>query len=105
VRGALTPTGARITLLSVRAPRGAQISVVCRGRDCPVRRFAAAPGAARLRTFERDLRAGTRLEVSVGKRGYVGKLTVIVIRLHAPPWRSDRCLKPGAKRAVRCTTA
>jgi hypothetical protein len=102
IRGVLTATGARVTLLSVRAPRGARITVVCRGRGCPVRRLVPAPGAGRLRPFERDLRAGTRLELTVSKHGYIGKFTVIVIRRNASPWRSDRCLEPGAKRAVRC---
>jgi hypothetical protein len=105
IRGVLTATGARVSLLSVKAPRGARVTVLCRGRDCPVRRFAPAAGIQRLRPFERPLRAGTRLEVSVTRPGYVGKLTVIVIRRDEAPWRSDRCLAPGAKRAVRCTAA
>jgi hypothetical protein len=102
IKGVLTAYGARVTLFSVRAPRSARISVLCRGRDCPRRRFRPPPGPRRLRPFERDLRAGTRLEVAVTRRGYVGKFTVIVIRRQAPPSRSDRCLMPGAKRPVRC---
>jgi hypothetical protein len=100
----LTPAGARVTLLSVRAPEGARISVVCRGRGCPVRRLVP-PRAGRLHAFERELPAGTRLELTVGKPGYVGKVTVIVIRRHAAPWRSDRCLEPGARRSVSCAPA
>jgi hypothetical protein len=105
IRGVLTATGARVSLFSVKSPRGARVTVLCRGRDCPVRRFTAAAGMRRLRPFERPLRAGTRLEVSVSKPGYVGKLTVIVIRRDAAPRRSDRCLVRGSKRAVRCTAA
>jgi hypothetical protein len=103
IKGRFTATGARVTLLVVRAPRGARIAVTCRGRDCPMRRFRPAAGVSRLRPFERSLRAGTRLEVTVTKPGYVGKVTVIVIRRHRAPWRSDRCLDPGSTRAVRCT--
>ena len=102
IKGLLTAAGARVTLLRVTAPRGARITVVCRGRHCPVRRLVFAAGTRRLRRFERELRAGTRLELTISKRGYVGKVTVIVIRRNAPPWRVDRCLAPGATRAVRC---
>src|SRR3954447_21493339 len=103
IKGRLTPAGARVTLLSVRAPRGVRIAVVCRGASCGRHRFRPPPGVRRLRPFERELRAGTRLEIAVTRPGYVGKLTVIVIRREAAPWRSDRCLVPGEKRAVRCS--
>jgi hypothetical protein len=102
IKGVLTERGASVTLLSVRAPKGVQITVVCRGRDCPVRRYRPAAGVRRLRRFERELRAGTRLELSLTKRGYIGKYTVIVIRRGAAPWRSDRCLAPATERVVRC---
>ena len=105
IKGRFTLTGARVTLLVVRAPRGGRIAVTCRGRDCPLRRFSEASGVRRLRRFERSLRAGTRLQITVTKPGYVGKVTVIVIRRHATPWRSDRCLVPGATRTVRCAAA
>jgi hypothetical protein len=34
----LIPTGVRLRLLTVRAPRGAEVTLRCRGRDCPYRR-------------------------------------------------------------------
>jgi hypothetical protein len=105
IKGRFTPTGVRVTRLVVRAPRGVRIAATCRGRDCPVRRFRPAAGVSRLRPFERSLRAGTRLQVTVTKPGYVGKVTIIVIRRHRAPWRSDRCLEPDATRAVRCAAA
>ena len=105
IKGVLTLTGARITLLSVRAPRGVRISVRCRGEDCPRRRFNAPAGTRRLRLFERELRAGTRLEFRVTRRGYVGKYTAIIIRRGAAPRRSDRCLRPGKARPVKCASA
>jgi hypothetical protein len=100
IKGVLTARGARVTLLSVRAPRGVRITVLCRGRDCPVRRYRAR--RHRLRRFERDLRAGTRLEIRVTKRGYIGKRTVIMIRRRHAPLRSDRCLKPSG-RVLSCS--
>ena len=42
--------------------------------------------------YERGLRAGVKITVSVTRRGYVGKRTTFVIRRGAPPLRSDRCL-------------
>jgi hypothetical protein len=98
----LTARGARVTLLSVRAPRGSTVMVLCRGTDCPVRTFTARAPTGRLRPFERALTAGTRIEVRVTKPGFTGKSTVFVIRRQAAPKRADRCLPPGADRAVRC---
>ena len=102
IRGRFTPSGARVTLLTVRAPRGVTIVVRCRGVSCPVRRLARPASLTRLRRFERVLRAGTRLEIVVTKPGYIGKWTTIVIRRGAPPRRSDRCVYPGARRAAAC---
>jgi hypothetical protein len=105
IKGVLTADGARVSLLSVRGPKDARVTVVCRGRDCPVRRFGPVRGVRRLHRFERNLRAGTRLELTVTKRGYIGKYTVIVIRRGAAPWRSDRCLMPDTQRVIRCAPA
>jgi len=104
IRGLLTRGGARVTLLSVRAPRGTRIAAACFGRSCPVRRLARASLRTRLRPFERLLAAGTRLEIRVTKPGFVGKWTTIVIRRKSEPWRRDRCVQPGARRPGRCPT-
>jgi hypothetical protein len=102
IRGALTRTGARVTMLSVRAPKGVRISVRCRGRSCPTHRLAMAAAATRLHRFERVLQAGTRLQIKVTKPGFIGKWSVITIRRGRPPARSDRCVLPGGRRPVRC---
>ena len=106
IRGWLTRVGARVTLLTVRAPRGVQIAARCRGRSCPVRRVArtASVTRTRLRPLQRGLRAGTRLDISVRKTGYIGKWTTIVIRRGRPPARADRCVYPGARRPAPCPT-
>jgi hypothetical protein len=106
IRGWLTRVGARVTLLTVRAPRGVQIAARCRGRSCPVRRVArtAATTRTRLRPLQRALRAGTRLDITVRKTGYIGKWTTIVIRRNRPPSRADRCVYPGARRPSPCPT-
>ena len=48
--------------------------------------------------FERSLRAGVKITVSVTRRGYIGKRTTFVIRRGAPPLRSDRCLSTQGPR-------
>jgi hypothetical protein len=101
IAGALTPRGARVTLLSVRAPRGAKITLRCTG-GCPRRALAVATALTRLRAFERDLNAGTRLVIRVTRPGYVGKHTLIRIRRGKPPSRIDRCLYPGSNTPRRC---
>jgi hypothetical protein len=102
IRGWLTRGGARVTLLSVRAPRGTRIAAACFGRSCRVRRYARASVRTRLRPFERVLAAGTRLEIRVTKPGFVGKWTTIVIRRNSEPRRWDRCVQPGARRPEPC---
>jgi hypothetical protein len=102
IRGVLTATGAHVTLLTVRAPRGVRISVRCSGRSCPVRRWARSAAVTRLTAFERHLRDGTRLDIAISRSGYIGKHTTIVIRRGAPPRRSDRCIYPTGGRPVRC---
>jgi hypothetical protein len=102
IRGWLTRTGARVTLLTVRAPRGARIATRCRGRSCPVRHLAGTASLTRLRALQRNLRSGTRLDITVRKAGYVGKWTTIVIRRGRPPRRADRCVYPGARRPAPC---
>ncbi len=103
MRGRLTATGARVSLLSVRAPRAAKVFVHCKG-SCPSRRWSRTARKSRLTrvsTFERSLRAGTRITITVSRRGYVGKRTTFVIRRGLAPLRTDRCLNSKG-RVTRC---
>jgi hypothetical protein len=102
ISGWLTRVGARITRLSVRSPRGSQIAARCRGRSCPVRHEGRSAALTRLRPLERRLRAGTRLDITVRKAGYIGKWTTIVIRRGRPPRRADRCVYPERRRPASC---
>jgi hypothetical protein len=102
IRGYFAPNGARITLLAVRGPRSAQISVRCLGLGCPVATLALPSAPARLHPFERFLPAGTRLEIRVAKPGRIGKYASFVIRSHRAPMRTDRCLVPGRASPTRC---
>jgi len=104
IRGMLTAGGARITLLTVRAPSGTRIAVRCFGSDCPARRWtrARATRLTRIARFQRRLAAGTRLVITVTRRNRIGKHTTIVIRRGKAPFRRDRCLPPGATKPVSC---
>ena len=102
ISGRLTGSGADVKRLSVRAPRGATISVRCHGGSCPARSFARAARVKRLSAYERHLRAGTKLDVVVRKPGRIGKWTTITIRRGAPPKRVDRCSYPGRGQPAAC---
>jgi hypothetical protein len=107
IKGLLTSKGARVTLLTVNAPRQARVTVLCHGAGCPLRQLARVSTAStmHLRAFERELRQGTRLEIAITRPGYVGKSTVIVIQRGRAPTRRDQCLVPGKSRAVPCPTS
>ena len=102
ISGRLTAAGARVTRLTVTAPRGARISVVCRGAGCPTRRVAETASVTHVHAFERNLRAGVRLTITVSKPGYISKVTTIAIRRGRPPARTDMCLAPGARKPAAC---
>jgi hypothetical protein len=102
IRGYFAPTGAHITLLSVRGPRSARISVRCVGHGCPVSTFSARSAPARLRPFERFLPAGILVQIRVARPGRIGKYTSFLIRARRAPLRTDRCVMPGRSRPVRC---
>src|SRR4051812_46832273 len=107
LRGRITPRGVRVSLLSVWGPRGARISVRCRGVGCPrgvVRRTVPRRGSRTVgvRAMRRLLRPGARLQVRVTQPGLVGKYVGFRIRAHAEPLRRDRCLVPGRIAPARC---
>ena len=104
LRGWLTATGARVTLLSVRAPAGARVQVSCRGKSCPVRVLVRRV-RRRSVSFPRlhaPLAAGTVLEIVVSRPGQIGKFTRFRIRRSAAPRRLDQCYMPGATRPSPC---
>lgn len=103
IRGWLTERGARITLLTVRAPRGAKIAVSCSGIGCPRVAPAKATKLTRLRAYEGMFRAGARLVIRITRPGFVGKHTVIRIRRGKAPLRRDRCLYPGSQEPTACS--
>jgi hypothetical protein len=102
IKGFLTPDGARLSLLTVRAPARARISVRCRGTGCPRRNWAHAVNLVHVLPFQRVLRAGVTLTIRVARRRYIGKYTQIVVRRGQAPSRRDACLFSSSPRPRRC---
>jgi hypothetical protein len=96
--------GARIRVLSVRAPKGTLVTVRCRGKSCPVshRRKRVKATSVRFKTYERFLRAGVKLEILSRKPKTIGAYTRYTIRAGKFPARTDRCLQPGKDSPSRC---
>ena len=107
IRGLIEPSGVRITLLTVRAPKASTVTVYCSGRSCPRRRVRITAGTriVRVRAFEKRLRAGTILKVYVTKRGFTGKYTRFRIIRRRAPSRIDRCVSTAGAKPRICGSA
>jgi hypothetical protein len=89
-----------------RGPRGATVSVRCRGRGCRSRSYRTRLGRTRrvrLRRFQRTYGPGATIEIRVTQRGKIGKFTRVRIRATRPPSRRDLCLVPGRSAPARCS--
>jgi len=64
----------------------------------PVRSVAQATKLVHIEQFERELRAGVKLTVTISKPGYITKVTSLTIRKGKAPLRSDLCPTPGTAR-------
>jgi PKD repeat protein len=106
IRGLIFKGFVRVNLLSVTAPSGARVKVVCHGRGCPkkalVRRARSGARPMRFRTLERRLRKGVVIEVVITAPEQIGKYTRFTIRSHAAPARRDLCLQPGSSKPGAC---
>jgi hypothetical protein len=89
-------------------PAGTTVKVSCAGRGCPferrTRRVAGARARVSLLALVRGakLRDGARIRVKLTRPLTVGRVTTWRMRARKLPRRSDRCLPPGARRAVTC---
>ena len=101
--GWLTRSGARLALLSVRAPAGATAQVRCRGADCPARsERTTVVGVTRFRRFQRRFRAGTVLELWISRPGAPGKYTRLEVLRGREPARQDGCMVPDLTAGTPC---
>jgi PKD repeat protein len=115
--GTVTRRGVRLRRLLVDAPSGAKVTVRCRGRRCPFRKRTRTASTwspsmqvnmarvIRFRRLERRLlRVGVKIKVMVTKPDAIGKFTFFRIRRGRSPVRVDRCLVPGLREPVRCSS-
>ena len=99
LRGRILSSGSTISLLSVRAPRGSRVTIMCRGPrgSCPRARWTKTTtrSATRVRVFERRMKSGTVVRIFVTKPGFIGKYTRFTIRRKKAPLRTDACSRPN----------
>jgi DNA-binding beta-propeller fold protein YncE len=90
-----------------KVPRGSRVRAVCalKGRRCDGKARAPfskkrARGTVNLakRFVGVDLKVGSRITVTVTKRGLVGAAKVVTIRARKAPKIVSRCLRPGSKK-------
>jgi hypothetical protein len=112
-----TRSGIKLRQLNVLASPGAQITVQCKSRACPVKSqtvkapshvVTASKGRSafvEFRRFERSLAAGVSLEIRVTKAGEIGKYTRFVVRRGRVPVRFDACLAGVSVKPVGCPSS
>ena len=95
--GRLLTNGVRVTLLTIQAPKGSLITVMCRDsrKSCPRSKTTRTSTGSRVRfrSFEKRLKAGTVLRIYVTRAGTVGKYTRFTIRKRRAPTRADACAR------------
>jgi PKD repeat protein len=101
--GAILSTGMRVETLRIRAPRGSLVTVKCHGKGCGVsrRRKRVKRSTVSFKTYQRFLRAGTKLEIFVRKPKTIGDFTRYKIRAGKFPVRTDRCLPVGKDKPAK----
>src|SRR6185312_5159247 len=100
----------RVRRLSVEAPSGASIEVLCVGRACPIRsQLRKLPAGKKavpvtFTRFQRFFPPGVTLRIRVFAPGLVGKYTSFAIRRGKLPLRSDACVNATEPRPVGCSS-
>jgi hypothetical protein len=107
IGGLVAPAGAFFNVFRVvNVPKGAKVTVKCRGRGCPfksTRRVKVSKSRATVKSLlGRGIFNGARIQIRVTKKGFVGKYTGIRIRSNRAPARVDRCLQPGKTKPSKC---
>jgi hypothetical protein len=106
----VTRTHARLLALVVRlAPRGARITLTCRGKGCPRRstqRRRVTRNLQRIVLHRRFRRArlafGTRLTLRITASGTIGRTYTYLVKRGELPTRRTVCRAPGASRGRPC---
>jgi hypothetical protein len=114
IAGFDTSFGVQLRLLTAQAPVGARVSLICRGRGCPIKQEIRVVASSRgksgvvllaFRRFERALRAGIVLQIRIWKPGQIGKYTSFTIRRRKLPVRVDTCLEPADSKPIACPSS
>ena len=105
----LFPTRTTFDAVNVRrAQAGSTVLTICTGPGCPFKEKRVQVKRNRAKFVVSNplrgakLRAGARFEVRVTKARTVGLVVRYTVRKGLVPVRTDLCLRPGAKRPVRC---
>jgi hypothetical protein len=103
-----TSSGVRLRLLSVLASSGARVTIVCKGRGCPLKKESKIASTHKVglasvsfARFQRVLRIGTTLEIRVYMPGEIGKYTRLSVRRNGLS-RLDACLAPDGVKPMPC---
>ncbi len=113
IAGTETAFGIKLRLLKVQQlPAGAQITVRCKGRGCPVKSVTRVAVSSKqgvapveFRQFERPLRSRATLETLATKPGEIGKYTRLMIRGGGLPVPVDMCLDRAGVEPLVCPSA
>jgi PKD repeat protein len=103
IRGSVDGRFTKLKRLLVKAPRGAKVNVKCMKRGCHAKASKRGNGRKqRVRAVEGRMAAGTKIVITVSKRGYLTQKTTYTTRLRKGPVRKDVCLEPGSKKGTGC---
>ena len=93
----------------LRIPAGATVRMKCRGKGCKGRKSFTRKFTKRRARFDltkrikqHRLRKGARLEIRVTMPGAIGRVFVIKALADGDSSGSVRCVRPGAKKTIRC---
>jgi hypothetical protein len=106
----VTATFARLTQLVVHnAPKGAKITLRCRGKGCPSRKTTRRTTTRELqrvtlhKAFRRaKLRFGARLTLTITAAQTIGRTYTYVVKRGELPTRTITCRAPGQKKGRSC---
>jgi PKD repeat protein len=105
ISGELLANGiTNLTRLTVRAPKGTEATVRCKGERCPFdERVQTVPaGRAHFRGIEGPYRPGTVIKVFVTKPDRIGKYTRLKVRDGRAPKRKDKCVLGDSTKPTKC---
>jgi hypothetical protein len=107
---AIARTHARLLSLVVHnAPRGARITLTCKGRGCPIRRPRRRTVSRELQRVvlhrgfrKKRLRVGTRLRLTITAAETIGRTYTYVVKRGELPRKTTVCRAPGESRGRSC---